>query len=56
MLNDAILELTKILIKQDLKDKKEGTEIINIPKKKIISENIKLLKLLQEFEINKNNY
>lgn len=49
MLNEAIEELTKMLIKQDLKDKKDGVELVSIPKIKIIKENIKLLKLLQKF-------
>ena len=50
MFNDAIQELTKLLIKQDLKDKEKGVEYIRIPKTQIIKQNIKLLKYLQNFK------
>lgn len=50
MFDDVIQELIKILIKQDLKDKKEGIEYVKIPKTKLIQENIKLLKLIETFK------
>jgi hypothetical protein len=47
MINEAIIELTKLLIKQDFKDKQQGIEFVKMPKAKIIKENIKLLKLIK---------
>lgn len=47
-MNEAIFELTKLLIKQDIKDKQNGIEYVKIPKSKIIKENIKLLKLIKK--------
>lgn len=48
MINIAIEELTKLLIKQDLKDKKsKQQEIVTIPKVDLIRKSIKLLKMLQ---------
>lgn len=48
MLEEAIVELTKLLIKQDLKDKKEGMEYIKIPKQELIRLNINIIKLIQK--------
>ena len=50
MLDDAIEKLTKMLIVQDLKDKENGIEYIRIPKKQILKENIKLIKLIKKFK------
>ncbi len=48
MIDIAIEELTKLLIKQDLKDKKsKHQEIVTIPKVDLIRKSIKLLKMLQ---------
>lgn len=47
MLEDTILELTKLLIEQDLKDKENGMEYIKISKQDLIRLNIDLIKLLQ---------
>ena len=48
MIDIAIEELTKLLIKQDLKDKESGKdEIVVISKVDLIRKSIKLLKMLQ---------
>ncbi len=47
MIDNLVEELTKILIKQDLKDKQEGIEIIQLPKINIIKQNIRLLKIIE---------
>lgn len=51
-LEEVVEELTKILIKQDMKDKEEGIEYIRIPKINLIKQNIRLIKFIQK---NKNN-
>ncbi len=48
--DEIVEELTKMLIKQDFKDKEKGIEYIKIPKIQIIKQNIKLLKYLQNFK------
>ena len=48
ILEEAVEELTKILIKQDLKDKSEGKEYIKISKVDLMKIIIKLLKFLQK--------
>lgn len=50
MIEETIEELTKLLIKQDLKDKKDGVEYIKIPKIQVIKENVKLLKFINNFK------
>lgn len=48
MINDTIEELTKILIKQDLKDKEMGSvEYINISKVDLIKICIKVVKMIK---------
>ena len=48
MIDLAIEELTKLLIKQDLKDKKNRkTEMVYISKTELIKKSIKLLKLIK---------
>lgn len=46
-LEEVIEELTKILIKQCMKDKEEGIEYIRIPKVNLIKQNIRLIKFIQ---------
>lgn len=48
MLDDAILELIEQLIKQDIKDKKEGIEYLKISKKDLIRLNIDILKMMKK--------
>ena len=48
MIEEYIEELTKMLIKQDLEDKENGTKIVKIPLINIIRENIKLLKMIKK--------
>ena len=48
MINDTIEELTKILIKQDLKDKEMGSvECLNISKVDLIKICIKVVKMIK---------
>lgn len=50
-MEDAINELTKMLIKQDIKDKENGIEYVKVPMINIIRLNIKVLKLLQKLKL-----
>ncbi len=50
MIDKVLEELTKLLIKQDLKDKQEGIEIIQLPKINIIKQNIRLLKTIKSLK------
>lgn len=49
MLDDTVLELTKLLIKQDLKDKSEGVEYIKISKVDLINFVIRIIKFIKKF-------
>lgn len=50
MLDNVVLELTKILIKQDIKDKSEGIEYIKMSKVDLINFVIKIIKYISKFK------
>lgn len=47
-MEDVVEELTKMLIKQDLKDKQEGKEYIKISKVELIGLIIKFIKFIDK--------
>ena len=49
VIDDGIVELTKMLIKQDIKDKETSIEYVTIRKTDLIKHSIDLLKLLKKY-------
>jgi hypothetical protein len=50
IIEDAILELTKLLIKEDIREKEYGEESLKLSKKDLIIQNISLLKLIEKYK------